>query len=402
MSQPSTRLSAVSLFSGAGGLDAGLEQAGFRVATATDFDSDCCRTLEENRSQRLHIAGSHHRRYLSDTRVLESPIEMLSGRDLWSESEQLTLLAGGPPCQPFSSAGSQRGLDDPRGQLFAHFVRIAEELKPSFILFENVRGLVTQRGPKGVPGEALNLLRDSFESLGYATSFKLVRCADHGLPQRRVRLVMIGAKDHHLPEWPRQTHSDPRKMNGTSTLLPWVTLGDFMADQPHPSPDEIVRPSAKLAGQLADIPAGKGLKSPGRKEPTRPGGHWGYKQGTFVADPRLPARTVTAVSTQDWWRSTDTGIRRLTRSECAGLQGFPPDWRFTGSKTSQFRQIGNAVPVPIARIIGDAIAKSVVRGRASFEVRSADFPDEFRAAISYTTRDSQRNSSARVRLKRSA
>lgn len=393
------QLTAVSLFAGAGGLDIGLEQAGFRVASANDFDSDCCNTLRHNQRLGHEIEGHDGHRHLDETRVIEAPVQDLRVSDLWDESQPPTIIAGGPPCQPFSSAGAQAGLEDPRGRLFGEFVRIAGELQPDFLLFENVRGLVTQRGPKGVPGEALNLVRDSFEEAGYATTFRLVKCADFGLPQRRVRLFMLGTRRHDLPTWPQQTHE--RQVDGAPTLgllKPWVTLGEFMQGQPQPAPEDIAHPSEGLARQLADVPVGKGLRSAGRAEPTRPGGHWGYKQGTFIADPNLPARTVTAASTQDWWRLPDGSVRRLTQAECAALQGFPPTWEFVGSKASRFRQVGNAVPPPIAKLIGEAVAETASQGMPSQLPQSEPFPNEFRAAIAYTTRDSKRNAEARVRL----
>jgi DNA (cytosine-5)-methyltransferase 1 len=335
--------------------------------------------------------------------VVEGRVEEVQASDLWSRSDVPTVLTGGPPCQPFSSAGAQRGLDDPRGHLFAEFVRLADALKPRFILFENVRGLITQRGPNGLPGEALNMVRDSFEQAGYATTFRLIRCADYGLPQRRVRLFMFGARKQDLPAWPNPTHSKYVRTSSEplfGELKPWVPLRDFMDGRSSPDEANFIRPSQELQRLLASVPVGKGLKSPGRAEPTRPGGHWGYKQGTFIADPDLPARTVTAASTQDWWRMPDGSLRRLTETECAGLQGFPSNWEFVGSRVSRYRQIGNAVPAPIARLLAESIADASNSAARSQRVSSAPFPDEFGAAIAYTARDARRNASARVRLDR--
>jgi len=173
-------------------------------------------------------------------------------------------------------------------------------------------------------------------------------------------------------------------------------LRDLLTKIPDPDPKDVVRPSEQLENQLRDLPCGSGLKSYGRSEPTRPGGHWGYKQGTFVADQNLPARTVTAASTQDWIRLPDGSLRRLTIAECSALQGFPRKWEFAGSKASQFRQIGNAVPSVFGRVLGagllQALDHPIVR-----RPKSAPLPDEFKAAVAYTTRDHERNAVARPR-----
>ncbi len=133
-----------------------------------------------------------------------------------------------------------------------------------------------------------------------------------------------------------------------------------------------------------------------RSEPTRPSGHWGYKQGTFVAEQSLPSRTVTAASTQDWIRLADGSLRRLTLRECAALQGFPAEWEFIGAKTSQFRQVGNAVPSVFGRILGVAVAKALQEYRQR-RPASEPLPDTFRAAVEYTKRDHERNAVARTR-----
>lgn len=404
---PTTELlpTVVSLFSGAGGLDLGLEQAGFRVVAANDNDRWCLETLLVNQRTRIPTAGRLGSAYPEQTRVVAGGVENL---DVWAlrpsdagPGWRPDLLAGGPPCQPFSSAGSQRSLSDPRGTLFEHFVRLAEELRPRIVLFENVRGLVTARGPRGIPGEALNVVRDAFEAIGYATRFALLNAADYGAPQRRVRLFMLAADaDAVLPTFPTPTHRRrPGPLDTALGVKPWVTLGDFLAARPEPNADEVVRPSPELAALLAEVPAGSGLKSPGRAEPTRPGGHWGYKQGTFIADPDLPARTVTGASTQDWVRGDDGSLRRITIREAAALQGFPDGWRFAGSRSARFQQIGNAVPVALAaavgRAIGEALAVAPI-GRPA----SAPFPPELTAAIAYATRDDARNGSARPRSPR--
>lgn len=393
MSEQSDRPTAISLFSGAGGLDIGIEIAGFRVLTATDFDADCVATLERNQGKRVPIPGTEDV-FLDGARILLGDIAGFAGRDLLpAGARKIDLLVGGPPCQPFSSAGKQLSVEDPRGRLFEHFVRIADELRPHLVLFENVRGLVTARGPSGTHGEALALVKDAFEKIGYATSFRLMNAADFGVPQRRIRLFMLASKFAPLPEFPQPSHSETARSSLFDQTLPWVTLRELLASLPSPSASEIVRPSAALASALADVPAGSGLKSPGARETTRPGGHWGYKQGTFVADLDKPARTVTAASTQDWIRWRDE-LRRLTWRECAALQGFPTEWEFVGPRASMFKQVGNAVPVKFGEVLGRSLA-AALRSATRRNAVSAPLPMEFVAAMKYSRKEHERNGESR-------
>jgi DNA (cytosine-5)-methyltransferase 1 len=184
------RPTAVSLFTGAGGLDIGIEQAGFRTVAAVECDDDCVETLRLNQRRGITIPPSDEHRYLAETAISHKKVEDVEASDLrpdiagakWAPD----LVVGGPPCQPFSSSGSMLSVADPRGRLFEHFVRLTEALQPRFVLFENVRGLVTACGPKKEPGEALMMVKDAFEKAGYATRFALLNAADHGCPQRRV------------------------------------------------------------------------------------------------------------------------------------------------------------------------------------------------------------------------
>lgn len=392
-----SRPTAVSLFSGAGGLDIGLETAGFRTVVAVECDEDCVATLRRNKERRVPIPPSGAHCFLAGTELLPKNIEDVDPDEL-SFVRSPDLVVGGPPCQPFSSSGSMLSVADPRGRLFEHFVRITKVLEPRFVLFENVRGLVTACGPKGEPGEALLMVKEAFEQAGYATRFALLNAADYGCPQRRVRCFMIGSRQPPLPDFPEPTHSETPGESLFGAMFPWVTLGDFLASQPAPEEADIVRPTANLAAQLASLPVGMGLRSAGAREATRPGGHWGYRQGTFIADPALPARTVTASASQDWVRIAGS-LRRLTWRECARLQGFPAEWEFVGGTASRFRQIGNAVPIVFGRVIGECLARAAATpGRG--KVASAALPPEFTAAIAYTKKEHARNGRSRAKVLR--
>jgi DNA (cytosine-5)-methyltransferase 1 len=262
-----------------------------------------------------------------------------------------------------------------------------------WIVFENVRGLLTARGPSGLPGEALELLRQTLLDAGFQTSVQLLNSADFGVPQRRVRLFIIGYRSGDEPQFPPPTHSK----QGDSALLQWVSMEEAIRGLGPKSEDDVIRPSAKLHAQLSTLKPGTGVKSPGKPEATRPGGHWGYKQGAFLADTRLPARTITASSQQDWIDDPEWGIRKLSPRECARLQSFPDDWMITGSKAVQYRLIGNAVPPLLAM----KLAQSLLPLKSSPRIEQKAFeeltplPSSLRSAIEYTIRDNMRNGASR-------
>lgn len=396
---PLPRPQAIDLFAGAGGLSLSLEQAGFDTLAAVDNSGDALASLRASQAARIMIADGSGRRFLEGTRILGADIVTVSGRDLrpvgTPKSWRPDLLAGGPPCQPFSSAGKQKGIRDPRGKLFLEFVRIAAELRPRYVLFENVRGLVTQKGLDGQPGGVLTMVQDSFEELGYAVRFATLNAADYGAAQRRVRLYMIGTADHNLPDFPTTTHGRRVPAVGEPSVKPWVTLGEFLAGEPPAHPADIVVPTGPRAAELMALKLGTGIRTGGVVEYQRPSGHWGYKQDCFLADPYLPSRTIRAASTPDWIRLADGSMRRLTWRECAGLQGFPREWVFVGSTTSKFRQIGNAVCTPVGSVLASTIAGSIRRGPSRFAPTSPPWPAEFARRIGYTAMEERVNGPSR-------
>jgi len=383
----------VSLFSGAGGLDIGLEEAGWVCSYASDVDADAVETLSRNRMRRLAHAVALDQAYVERADVRQS-----TGADILTKGGirkgDVMLLAGGPPCQSWSSAGHQHGFEDPRGRLFADFVRLAGELDVRWLLFENVRGLLTARGPDGVPGTALQLIRARLLKSGFQTAVALINAADHGVPQRRVRLFVVGYRAGDAPPFPIATHAK----EAVDGLKPWVSLSDCLRLVGPLQQGEVIRPSGKLAAELALVSPGSGVKSPGKAETTRPGGHWGYKQGAFVADPALPARTVTASAQQDWIKDHVLGLRRLCPRECAAIQTFPASWEFAGNRTSQYRQIGNAVPPALAEAIGKTLLGHVANQPLTEVVHHlalAPLPENLVKAVRYTAKEEARNGQSR-------
>lgn len=393
----------ISLFSGAGGLDVGLERAGWDTRVATDFDRDCAETLTASQQAGIQIAERHDRTYLDGTRIVHADVAELDAAALMPPGAladwRPDLVAGGPPCQPWSSAGLQQGFDDPRGRLVEHFIRLVEELKPRFVLFENVRGLVTAVGDSGRPGDALRVIQQSLENIGFASTVALVNAADFGAAQRRVRLFLIASSDHRLPSFPDPTHAAAEELNLLEPREPWVQLGEFLARLGAPDAADVVRPSGKRADELAELVPGTGLRTTGRVEANRPGGHWGYRQDCFLADPTLPSRTIRAATTPDWVKEADGSLRRLTWRECAALQGFPPDWRFSGTVASKFRQIGNAVQADAATAIGRVILEALAEGPAPVPPETAPWPAEFHRRVRYTVAEHRVNGKHRVRVR---
>lgn len=383
----------VSLFSGAGGLDIGLAHAGWECGYASDIDRFAVETLENN----IDSSAQFH-----STFVERADVRLIDGASILEKSGlkkgQVRLLAGGPPCQSWSSAGHQKGFEDPRGQLFSDFVRIANELDVEWIVFENVRGLLTARGPDGVPGSALEMIRLELLNAGFQTRVHLLNSADFGVPQRRVRLFIVGFRVGAALIDPVPTHSK----TADGSLKQWVSLRECLSTIARPAREEIVRPSGKMATELIGIQPGSGVKSRGKRETTRPGGHWGYKQGAFIADLDLPGRTVTASGQQDWIIDDlhDLGLRRLTPRECAAIQTFPDNWLFSGSRAQKYKQIGNAVPPRMGKLIGDLILRSPQAESAVADLNSVvklePLEGKLSAAIQYTIKEELRNGQSRL------
>jgi DNA (cytosine-5)-methyltransferase 1 len=374
----------ISLFTGAGGLDIGLERAGMHAVSLCEIEEVFCQTLQANQDA-THSDGSEYFRHAN---IINADICEVPGRQLCG-AEQIDLVVGGPPCQAFSSSGKQLSVLDPRGRLVNEFARVVDELKPKMFLFENVRGIVTARDASGEPGGVIEGLIDRFEELGYSCRAALLNAADYGAFQRRVRCFILASRKGTAPAFPEPTHrKDPDFL-----YQPWKTLEEFLKRYADSDPRNHSLPSEDLARELTPLPDGCGIKSPGKAEKTRPGGHWGYRQGTFIADKSLPARTVTGSASQDWVR-WDGLLRRLTLQEVKLLQGFPADWTICGSKAQQYKQIGNAVPAIFGEILGRAIC-DFLRQFPDGAPKPIPLPDSFRESISYTKRDHSRNAESR-------
>lgn len=215
------RAISISLFTGAGGLDIGIEQAGFRVVSVVEKDPDAAKTIAFNRPH-LNSAVARDIQNITAQNLLEEGRYVINlGRPL--RIGEVDLVTGGPPCQPFSTAGKRGSVMDPRGSLFMDFIRIVEQVQPRFFVMENVKGLLSapirhrphlERGTGYAPleldemqGSALEILLEEMKRLGYQVIYKVMEAADYGVPQNRARVIFIGSRDGESATFPLPTYS---------------------------------------------------------------------------------------------------------------------------------------------------------------------------------------------------
>lgn len=351
----------VSLFSGAMGLDLGLEEAGFTTRVCVEIDTSCVKTIGANRPQLPIIHKDIET--VSTTEVLE-----VAGL----QSEDVFLVCGGPPCQPFSTAGKRQSIGDPRGSLFRDFVRFVDEIRPPFFLMENVRGILSAaikhrplnlRGNVDMPldpdeelGSALRVILGEFERIGYTVTYKKIMAADYGVPQIRERVFFLGSRDGISIPFPIATHSKKRK----GSLLPWVTLGEALKGLSEIEP-KYPQYSSSRAEIFNLVPPGGNWRSlPKDLQPVALGGAYNSTGGRVGFYRRLsfdePSPTIiTSMTQKGSGMCHPVETRPLSVGECKRLQQFPDDWVIVGSMAEQYRQIGNAVPCGLGRAMGEAI-----------------------------------------------
>lgn len=355
------KIPVISLFSGAMGLDLGLEAAGFEVVAAVECDAQAVATIRKNRP---------------DLPVIDRRIETVTSEDILKAAKLKAggsfIVCGGPSCQSFSTAGQRRSLADPRGSLFHHFVRIVRETRPKFFVMENVRGMLSaalkhrplnQRGPghsQLLPdeelGSAFRVIVDDLMGLNYFVTFDLLNAADYGVPQARHRLIFMGSREGKNLQIPMPTHHE----RGENGLVPWATVRQTIGllREKNPEGYALRENEAKF---LKLVPEGGNWRDlPENMQEEALGGaytSWGGRSGFYR---RLAwHKPSPALPTQPYFRATmlchPTALRPLSLKEYARLQQFPPTWKFEGTISSRYRQIGNAVPVGLGTAIGNAI-----------------------------------------------
>jgi DNA (cytosine-5)-methyltransferase 1 len=219
---------ALSLFSGAGGMDIGVMAAGFEVVACIEVDPHCCETLR--------AAAAREGR---NTRVIEDDIRQVDPKELMSQLElkpgQLDLLCGGPPCQAFSQIGKQEALADERGLLLFQMARFAKVFKPKAILMEQVKGLLSAKDEHGQRGKVFELLLTELQHLGYVPKWQVINAADYGVPQLRQRVFVVSTRKPNGFQFPLPTHAPAEKTLPLFGLPPYVTVGEVIRGLPRPT-----------------------------------------------------------------------------------------------------------------------------------------------------------------------
>jgi len=359
------QLTAVDLFAGAGGMSRGLTEAGFRVIAAAERDVQAFQTYRLNH-------GGTGQLLQRDVREL-APADLLGAR----RRRRLDLVAGGPPCQGFSIKGERRA-DHPGNKMLMEFVRLIAELRPRAVLLENVPGLLTLAGGYYFDRLVTGLERIRLADGGrYDVEFAILNAAEFGVPQLRRRLFVVAVEPGRRWQWPPVVSAP-----GDITL--WDAIADLPehvhgdGPPPYAGPPVSAYASSLRRGSTVLNHHTKRLEElrlrrlaalePGQDsrhlpEELQAGGHeTKYRR----LRPAQPCPTVTAHMGKDMSDFIHPYLHRtLTVREAARIQGFPDDYEFVGSLASQFTQVGNAVPVPLARELGRELVATLKRRKAS-------------------------------------
>ncbi|MGN0048014.1 MAG: DNA cytosine methyltransferase [Bacteroides sp.] len=350
----------ISLFSGAMGLDLGIEKAGFHIRVCVEMDKWAAETIRNN----THIP------------VIEKDINSVSSDEILQvaglKKEEVTLLVGGPPCQAFSTAGKQRGLADFRGNVILQYIRVLSDIRPPYFIMENVRGLMSAKlndvpicykqyeAIKSIKGSVLQFISEQFKELGYKISYALLDAANYGVPEHRERMVIIGHLGERIP-LPSPTHS----VDGSFGTSKWQTLREAIGDLEQMDNLRYVPLRAKsipymkllkegenwrsLPTELAREAMGKAYNLSGGKTGFLRRLKYDEPAPTLVTSPTMPA-TLLCHPTQ---------LRPLSIEEYARIQQFPERWAFQGRIETIYKQIGNAVPVGLGYAVGRQVMNHI-------------------------------------------
>ena len=347
----------ISLFTGAMGLDLGIEASGIVTRVCVENDPKCVQTIKLNRPK---------------LPVIDRSIEQVTGKELLVaaglKKSEVFVVFGGPPCQAFSTAGSRKSIHDARGNLILEFVRIIDEIRPRYFIMENVRGLLSAAIHKethngnGIPAEYLSkggvvrYLHDLFKELGYTVSFALFDSANYGVPQKRERVIFFGNRGTKRIPLPPPTHTQDGKLTGKK----WKTLGEAWEgldgiEQHYVDFSETRKHYYRMlkAGQYwRNLPADLQEKAMGPSYHLG-GGKTGFYRRldfnkpspTLVTRPNMPATDL----------CHPTELRPLSIEEYLRIQEFPKSWKLAGNLLDQYRQVGNAVPIRLGKMAGKTI-----------------------------------------------
>jgi DNA (cytosine-5)-methyltransferase 1 len=343
-------LPSAGLFAGILGIELGLARAGFYTVAALDFDPNAKTVVEANR-ERLGAFP-----YFCENICNFAPGQLLESSGL--RKGELALLAGGPPCQPFSKSGLRLGSDDARGQLFRRYLDFLKAIEPQAFLLENVRGLFSSRH-----GKDFAVVLEEFKRTGYTVYWRILDAASYGVPQFRQRLFLVGFKDRLRFEWPAPTHEDPQAASSDlfDERTPYVTVGEAIQELEH----DLSSPpySGRFANLLRDIPEGLNYSYYcSERDHPHPLFQWRSRFWYFLLkiDRSRPSLTLQAHPGNNTgpfhWNN-----RRLTVPELLRLQSFP-DWLRVDLPYFKAHQvIGNAVPPLFSEALGHSVKSALDR-----------------------------------------
>lgn len=359
----------ISLFSGCGGLDLGLSGAGFEILLANDNDPLCVAS---------HVANSE---YFPSSRFLVKPSEELGEADLKSvlAAGQVDLLAGGPPCPPFSKSRfyrreKPRALEDPlASSTIGAYLKVLRLVQPRAFLLENVPGFAYL-----VHNEALTRVLEEAQSLGYNCCYDIINAADYGVPQIRERFFLVGLR-HGVFKFPPPTHAQDSTDNLFSERLPaWRTAGEVLTDL---DTNENASDAGHYAGGrfhdlLVQIPPGDNyLYFTEKRGHPNPVFKWRSRYWSFLLklSPDLPSWTIQARRSNNMgpfhWRNRILRIEEVKR-----LQTFPDNWYVAGKTDQQWHQLGNAVPPRLAYHLGEALRMQLTSADCSIAFPVGESP----------------------------
>lgn len=330
MAGKNNRLTIIDLFSGVGGLSLGFEQEGFELLFANDNDYWASETFKINHP---------------NTEFYYGDVKNLTARDIKKriKNKHVNILVAGIPCQSFSMAGYRirKGVDnlnDPRHFLFKKFIEIASELKPDVVLIENVKGILSSH-----EGSIKKEIIDELEKIGYSVECRVLNAADYGVPQTRERVIFLGNKLKTENIYPVKSHE-----NNYEPVSKYLKNIVKLNHDPRP-----------LLGATLErvklIKPGQNWTSLPKRLQTQSKHSGAYGR----IDPNKPSRTLTTRfdTPSVGYVTHPSENRTLTVREGARIQGFPDDFVFLGPKLSQYKQVGNAVPVGLSRAIAKGVAK---------------------------------------------
>ncbi len=354
------KLNTLSFFSGAMGLDLGLEAAGLNILLACEIDEASRKTITHN-DKHVGLIGNL---------LSYSTEEILKFANIDSP-KKVDVIVGGPPCQAFSTAGRRMGFQDERGNVFLKFLDTIIKIKPKYFVIENVRGLLStpmsiqiddevsksfKFDTKDVSGSSLYYIKKKLELAGYTLSFNLYNSANFGVPQIRERVVIIGTKEKTKVPYLKPTHSE----NGLYNLKPWITIREAIGDLDQKKGEHISF-SEKRLKYINMLKEGQNWRDlPLQIQPEAMGNSyflgggktgfyrrlsWNKPSPTLVTHPAMPATEL----------AHPTEPRPLSIEEYKRIQQFPDDWCIQGSTIDKYKQIGNAVPVGLGKAIGKCL-----------------------------------------------